>query len=287
VQPQHFARTPGPWEDTALVRGCVALAPAPRRSHRRSPAAVKAQHRSSAPPPSVIVSPLSDRSSGEATTAAIAFGVRFSPSRSRVRRATRRSCGARQRCCVGWTAPSEHRAARRWSRTGRGCPPRDFRRSCGFRRTRQREPLGRCVVTRFVVRQPSEWIRPRMNWPGWRPTISCCQGSSAISRPCLRPSPCCGKACRQSLLELWTITVMRAADLDRRSGATPVPDRTTGTPLIAATSRSESPHPRSSRTALVTSSLRRTPTIVEIAPDAAKRGTQESNLALRFWRPPC
>jgi hypothetical protein len=22
VQPQHFARTPGPWEDTALVRGC-------------------------------------------------------------------------------------------------------------------------------------------------------------------------------------------------------------------------------------------------------------------------
>lgn len=60
-----------------------------------------------------------------------------------------------------------------------------------------------------------------------------------------------------------------------------------GTSLIAASSRSESQHPRSSPTALLSSSLRRTPTIVDIAPDAAKRGTQESNLALRFWRPPC
>jgi hypothetical protein len=36
--------------------------------------------------------------------------------------------------------------------------------------------------TRFMTRQPSEWIRPRRSCRGYRSTISCCQSTRRIDR---------------------------------------------------------------------------------------------------------
>ena len=91
-------------------------------------------------------------------------------------------------------------------RTGRGCRPRGSRRSSACRRTPRRARWAASCLKRLIVRQPSEWIRPRTKSPGCRVTMSCCQSSSAIVRSCLRPGPCCGNACSQSLPQAWTWT---------------------------------------------------------------------------------
>ena len=44
--------------------------------------------------------------------------------------------------------------------------------------------------------------------------MSCCHGSSAIVRSCLRPGPCCGNACSHSLPQAWTWTQL---PLDERT----------------------------------------------------------------------
>jgi peptidoglycan/xylan/chitin deacetylase (PgdA/CDA1 family) len=110
--------------------------------------------------------------------------------------AVRRCGGARPRCCARSNGSSESRACRRSRRRAYGCPPTGSRRTTGDMRTRPRARSAassrsgsRCGSRRSAA--------ARGNGHGCSSTIACCHASRAITRSCLRPGPCCGKASGQ------------------------------------------------------------------------------------------
>src|SRR5690242_1318162 len=65
-------------------------------------------------------------------------------------------------------------------------------------------PLGSFVLKRLTLRQPSEWMRPRMNCSRWWRTSSHCQEVRKMGRLCLRPGPCWGKSTGHSFHPEYT-----------------------------------------------------------------------------------